>query len=467
MGVLDKSAREQSEMIAQGDISAVELMQETLDHIDQVNPAVNAIVARVERDDLIAQARAVDAGPRKGWMHGLPIAVKDLSNVAGIKTSMGSPVFQDSVAPKDDLMVKRMRDAGAIFIGKTNTPEFGLGSHTFNPVYGATGNAYDPTKSAGGSSGGAAVALARRMVSVADGSDMMGSLRNPAGWNNVYGFRPTWGLVPSEPQGDTFLHQLSTSGPMARSPSDLAALLTTQSGLDPRQPHGLPCQDFLSQMSGGLKGKRLAWLGDWGGALPMEEGILEGSHEALDVMRGLGATVDDLAAPFDVDELWQSWITLRSWSVASGARALYEDAEKRALLKPAAIWEIERGLKMSAAEVHQASVIRSRWFAKTAELFETFDALILPSAQVWPFPIEWVHPTQIAGVEMDTYHRWMQVVIPAGLIGLPVINLPVGFGATGLPLGLQLIGPRQSDAQLLSMGQGWHEETDWPNAKPA
>ena len=467
MGVLDKSAREQSEMIAQGDISAVELMQETLDHIDQVNPAVNAIVARVERDDLIAQARAADAGPRKGWMHGLPIAVKDLSNVAGIKTSMGSPLFKDSVALKDDLMVKRMRDAGAIFIGKTNTPEFGLGSHTFNPVYGATGNAYDPTRSAGGSSGGAAVALARRMVSVADGSDMMGSLRNPAGWNNVYGFRPTWGLVPSEPQGDTFLHQLSTSGPMARCPRDLAALLTTQSGLDPRQPHGLPCQDFLSQMSGGLTGKRFAWLGDWGGALPMEEGILEGSHEALDVMRGLGATVDDLVAPFDADELWQSWITLRSWTVASGARALYDDAEKRALLKPAAIWEIERGLKMSAAEVHQASVIRSRWFAKTAELFETFDALILPSAQVWPFPIEWVHPTQIAGVEMDTYHRWMQVVIPAGLIGLPVINLPVGFGATGLPLGLQLIGPRQSDAQLLSMGQGWHEETDWPNAKPA
>lgn len=467
MGLLDKSAIEQSKLLEAKAISAVELMQETLDHIDDVNPEVNAIVALAERDDLMAQAAQADQVPRKGWMHGLPLAVKDLANAKGFLTTMGSPIFETQMAQKDDLMVQRMRDAGAIIIGKTNTPEFGLGSHTFNPVYGATGNAYDRTKSAGGSSGGAAVALAKRMVSIADGSDMMGSLRNPAGWNNVYGFRPTWGLVPSEPVGDSFLHQLATNGPMARCPRDLAALLSTQSGKDQRQPHGLEGHDFLAEMTGSIKGKRFAWLGDWSGHLPMEDGIIDGSLAAIEQMRKLGADVDDLAAPFSGDQLWESWTTLRSWAVAGSAGALYANPDTKDLLKPAAIWEIERGLAMSALDVHRASVTRSQWFAKAADLFDTYDALILPSAQLWPFPVDWIHPKNIAGVEMDTYHRWMQVVVPAGLIGLPVVNIPAGFGQNGLPLGLQVIGRRSSDAALLSIAQDWHSATDWPNARPA
>lgn len=467
MNLLEKSALEQSKMLADREVSAVELMQETLDQIDRVNPRVNAIVSLADRDVLLAQAKQSDEATRSGWMHGLPLAVKDLTNAVGFLTTMGSPIFKTQMATKDDLMVKRMRVAGAIIIGKTNTPEFGLGSHTFNPIYGATGNAYDETKSAGGSSGGAAVALATRMVSIADGSDMMGSLRNPAGWNNVYGFRPTWGLVPSEPVGDSFLHQLSTNGPMARCPSDLAALLSTQSGKDPRQPHGLEAQDFLAQLSGSLKGKRFAWLGDWGATLPMEEGIIEGSQASLVLMRKMGAIVDEIAPPFNMEQIWDSWITLRSWAVAGSAGALYANQTTRDLLKEAAIWEIERGLNMSAMDVHRASVIRSQWFVKSAQLFETYDAVILPSAQVWPFPKEWIHPQEINGVAMDTYHRWMQVVVPAGLIGLPVVNIPIGFGAKGLPLGLQVIGGRGSDAALLSIAKAWHQDTDWPNTKPA
>lgn len=467
MSLVNKTALELSTLLETRHISAVELMHDTLDRIDAVNPEVNAIVALAERDELLAQAALADRSERKGWMHGIPLAVKDLANAKGFLTTMGSPIFQNQVAQKDDLMVQRMRDAGAIIIGKTNTPEFGLGSHTFNPVYGATGNAYDPTKSAGGSSGGAAVALAKRMVCVADGSDMMGSLRNPAGWNNVYGFRPTWGLVPSEPVGDSFLHQLATNGPMARCPRDLAALLGTQSGKDRRQPHGLTRRDFLAEMDGSIKGKRFAWLGNWGGHLPLEDGIMDGSIAAIDQLRGLGAHVDELAPPFSGDQLWDSWITLRSWAVAGSAGALYANPSTKPLLKPAAIWEIERGLSMSAMDVHRASVTRSQWFAKTSELFETYDALILPSAQLWPFPVDWVHPKDIAGVEMDTYHRWMQVVVPAGLIGLPVVNIPAGFGENGLPLGLQVIGPRSSDAALLSFAQDWHDATDWPNARPA
>jgi len=448
--------------------TAYEKMQFALDAIERHNSRVNAVISLSDPDDLMKQAEAADQVPTEqhGLLHGEPIAIKDLANAAGFETSMGSPIFKKNHVKTDDIMVARMRAAGAIIIGKTNTPEFGLGSHTFNPVHGATGNAYDATRSAGGSSGGAAVALATGMIRYADGSDMMGSLRNPAGWNNVYGMRPTWGLVPSEPLGDSFLHQLATNGPMARCPKDLATLLSVQSGPDTRQPHGLPTADFAKDMDAhGLKGAQIAWLGDWG--LPFDDGIMDISERAVEDLRALGADVTAIDTPFSMDALWESWITLRSWTVASGAGVFYDDPEKRDLLKPAAIWEIERGFAMSAREVHQQSVIRSIWFKKAAQLFETYDALLMPSAQVWPFPIDWVHPTEIAGVQMDTYHRWMQVVIPAGLIGLSVVNLPIGFGAAGLSAGLQLIGGRGQDAKLLGMANDWYHGTPWKDHTPA
>ena len=448
--------------------TAVEKIQSALDAIERHNPRVNAVISLAYPDDLMKQAEAADQVPteQRGPLHGEPIAIKDLVNAAGFETSMGSPIFKKNLVKTDDIMVARLRAAGAIIIGKTNTPEFGLGSHTFNPVHGATGNAYDATRSAGGSSGGAAVVLATGMMRYADGSDMMGSLRNPAGWNNVYGMRPTWGLVPSEPLGDSFLHQLATNGPMARCPKDLATLLSVQSGQDARQPHGLPTADFAKDMDAHvLKGAKIAWLGDWG--LPFDDGIMDISERAVEDLRALGADVTAIDAPFSMDALWESWITLRSWMVASGAGVFYDDPEKRDLLKPAAIWEIERGFAMSAREVHQQSVVRSIWFKKAAQLFETYDALLMPSAQVWPFPIDWVHPTEIAGVEMDTYHRWMQVVIPAGLIGLPVVNLPIGFGAAGLSAGLQLVGGRGQDAKLLGMANDWYHGTPWKDHAPA
>jgi len=448
--------------------TAYEKMQFALDAIERHNSRVNAVISLSDPDDLMKQAEAADQVPTEqhGLLHGEPIAIKDLANAAGFETSMGSPIFKKNHVKTDDIMVARMRASGAIIIGKTNTPEFGLGSHTFNPVHGATGNAYDATRSAGGSSGGAAVALATGMIRYADGSDMMGSLRNPAGWNNVYGMRPTWGLVPSEPLGDSFLHQLATNGPMARCPKDLATLLSVQSGPDARQPHGLPTADFAKDMDAhGLKGAQIAWLGDWG--LPFDDGIMDISERAVEDLRALGADVTAIDAPFPMDALWESWITLRSWTVASWAGVFYDDPEKRDLLKSAAIWEIERGFAMSAREVHQQSVIRSMWFKKAAQLFETYDALLMPSAQVWPFPIDWVHPTEIAGVQMDTYHRWMQVVIPAGLIGLSVVNLPIGFGAAGLSAGLQLIGGRGQDAKLLGMANDWYHGTPWKDHTPA
>ncbi len=464
--ILSQSALQQSAALTSGDLSVAELMQATLEQIAAVNGPVNAIVSLRDADDLMAEARAADAAPRKGWLHGIPMAIKDLANAKGLPTSMGSPLFAGQVAAEDETVVARLRAAGAIIIGKTNTPEFGLGSHTFNPVHGATGNPYDVAKSAGGSSGGAAAALAARMVSVADGSDMMGSLRNPAAWNNVYGMRPSWGTVPSEPIGELFLHQLATLGPMARDPRDLAALLDTMTGADTRQPHGLSPADTLPAMDAELSPQRIGWLGNWGRALPMEDGILAISESAMAELGNLGHSVMALDAPFDADAMWDSWITLRSFAIAAGAEPLYADPDKRRLLKEAAQWEIARGLAMSAMEVNRASVIRSDWFRTAHALFQDYDVLVLPSAQVWPFDVEMVHPTEIAGMAMDTYHRWMQVVVPAGLLGLPVVNVPVGFGENGLPAGVQLIGPRGSDGRLLQLAEQWHQATQWPQKHP-
>lgn len=450
--------------LANGEIGAAELMQATLNRIQSVNGAVNAIVGLRDSDDLMAQARAMDSGPIRGPLHGLPIAVKDLVNVQGVVSTHGSPAFSDVVPDADDLIAARLRAAGAILIGKTNVPEFGLGSHTFNPVYGATRNPYDSSFTAGGSSGGAAVALATGMTALADGSDMMGSLRNPAAWNNVYGFRPSWGRIPGGIGGETFLHRLATLGPMARSPEDIAILLDVMSGPDPRLPYGAPTEPVAPLKADAGNGTRVGWLGDWGGALPMEEGILEICEAGLAVFQSLGCEVDTLLPPFSADEMWQSWITLRSWEVSTSPKIQSAD---RSLLKESAIWEVDRGRAMSAHDVHAASLVRSEWFHTAAELFDTYDVLVLPSAQVWPFDIDLAHPTKIAGQEMDTYHRWMQVVVPVSLIGLPSLAVPTGFGAAGLPMGIQIFGRRGSDANLLALGAAYHAATGWPQKRPA
>lgn len=452
------------EDLRSGTLSAAALMRETLDRIAAVNDRVNAIVALRDADDLMQEAEAADRADTRGPLHGLPIAVKDLVNVRGIVSTQGSPLFRDFVPERDDLLAQRMREAGAILIGKTNVPEFGLGSHSFNPVYGASRNPYNTDLSCGGSSGGAAVALATGMVALADGSDMMGSLRNPAAWNNVCGFRPSIGLVPNEPAGEAYFRQLATLGPMARSPQDIALFLDVLAGPDPRVPgmlngapaHPLPPVD--------CKGLKIGWLGDWGGAYPMEDGILQQCESALEVFRSLGAQVDTLAPPFAAEQIWDSWITLRSWAVAGSLRALQDN---RAALKDTAIWELERGLGFSAMDIHQASEVRSDWFRACAALFGDYDALILPAAQVWPFPVEQPWPKTVAGQQMDTYHRWMETVVPVSLLGLPALALPAGFGEAGLPMGIQLFGPLGADRRVLSIGAAYHDATLWPQQRPA
>ena len=468
MSNLFSSAHDTIEQLSSKEIKASDLMKSTIAQIWEVNDQVNAIVSLREEQDLLSDAEAADQVPmdRRGPLHGLPIAIKDLADAKGLHTSQGSPIFAGQIAQSDALPVARIRAAGAIIIGKTNTPEFGLGSHTFNPVFGTTCNPYDPSRSAGGSSGGAAVALATGMISIADGSDMMGSLRNPAAWNNVYGMRPSWGLVPGEPKEDVFLHSLSTSGPMARNPKDLALLLSVMSGADPRLPFSMSNEGLLPVEPANLSGKRIGWLNDWGGNLEIEPSLLSATSSAVQKFSNMGASVDILPAPFSSAALWESWKTLRSWSMAASYISYFETPHLYDLLKPAVLWEIENGLALSGLDIHNASCLRSDWYAQAARLFEEIDVLVLPSTQIWPFPAEQVHPTHINDVELDTYHRWMEVVIPASLIGLPVVNVPAGFGDAGLPFGLQLIGAKGQDAALLSIAQAWHEAKDWPNVRP-
>ena len=462
MHLLDHDALQLSALLEAREVSAVEVMRATLERIDAFNGDLNAIVNLRGVEALMAEARQMDQTERRGWLHGIPVAIKDMANVEGMVSTQGSPLYTDHLAQQDSLHVLRMRRAGALFIGKTNTPEFGLGSHTFNTVFGATKNPYDTDLSAGGSSGGAAAALASRMVCIADGSDMMGSLRNPAAWCNVYGFRPTWGRVPSDPTGDMYLHQISTNGPMGRSPSDVAALLEVMGGWDIRQPHGLLPMMFVDRIRSVVSGVRVAWLGDWGGAYPMEDGVMDTCNSALELFEQMGCSIVPVSPPYPADRLWKAWTTLRSWSIAGKMAPLYDQPKMRETLKPEIIWEIERGLSLSAMDVHRASEVRSEWFRRTTELFSEYDLLILPSAQTWPFPVDQRYPEQIAGRDMDSYHRWMEVVVPVSLAGLPAMSVPAGFGSNGMPMGLQLIGPPRGDLRVLQISQAWHEATNWP-----
>ncbi|BCY12146.1 amidase [Actinoplanes sp. L3-i22] len=455
--IVGLSAAELSAAIGKQQVSCVEVMTAHLDHIDRVNPAVNAIVALRPRDELLAEAAGKDRllrdGGRQGWMHGFPHAVKDLADVAGLTSSYG---LMPMVADADSLFVERIRAAGAIFIGKTNVPQLGLGSQTYNHVYGTTGNAYDPAKTAGGSSGGAAAAVALRMLPVADGSDFMGSLRNPPGWNNVYGLRPSFGRVPSA-GGDQFVAQGGVEGPIARTATDLELLLRTMAGYDDRAPLSL---DGFTGRAAGPTGK-VAWLGDLGGYLPMEPEVLAVTRAALGHFTALGMTVDtvDELPGLGTDRLWPTWLTYRHWLAGNGVRQVHADPRLRALLKPEALFEYEGLQRLSAIDVFENAELRSRLYEGFRELFATYDYAVLPTAQVMPFDASVHWPESINGTAMPTYHRWMEVTTIGTMINAPVLAVPAGFGASGLPIGLQVIGRNHDDFGLLALAKAWESQT--------
>ena len=461
MQLTDLSADALSRAIHAKEVSCREVMRATLDRIAAVNPRVNAIVNVQDERDLLRQADARDAelarGDSRGWMHGMPQAIKDAAETKGIPTTLGSPLLANHVPRHDALMVERMKAAGCIVVGKTNTPEFGLGSHTFNEVFGVTRNAFDASKSAGGSSGGAAVALATHMLAVADGSDFMGSLRNPAGWNDVYGFRPSQGRVPRWPVADVWVALLSTEGPMGLTVKDVAALLDVQAGWDARTPLAIAAKESFAAKVDDFepRGVRIGWLGDLDGYLAMEPGVADVCGRALARIAEAGGTVEPAALGFAPERVWQTWLVWRRWSVAARIAPHLHDPANRARIKPEALWEYDQGQGLTGMDTVHACAERTAFYSAMLRLFERYDALALPTAQVWPFAAEWRWPREVAGRTMDTYHRWMEVVIYATLAGLPCIAMPAGFGANRLPMGVQLIGRPHGDLGVLQLARAF------------
>ena len=452
-------------------VSCLEVMQAYLERVHRYNPVYNAVVSMVNDDELFGQAehadRALDNDEYWGWMHGIPHAVKDLADAEGLESSRGSRIFAGTIASEDSLHVARIRAQGAIFIGKTNTPEFGLGSQSYNDVHGTTKNAYDPDLTAGGSSGGAASGLATHMLPIADGSDMMGSLRNPAGFNNVIGFRPSKGRVPSVPSNDLFYNRLPTSGPMGRNVEDTIRLLGTMAGYDSRAPLSLrdeiPSYDEFRRTD--LTGFHIGWMGDYDGYLATEPGLLDLCERSLENISAQGAIVENCMPAYDMARLWETWLTLRHWAQAA-RRDLYDNPETRRLLKPEIIWEIEGSFDMPASRIAEAAVARTDWYKALHALFERFDILALPTAQVFPFSADVHWPKSIDDQAMDTYHRWMEVVIGGTLAGVPVVNLPAGFDEQGRPMGLQFIGPMGHDREVLEFAMAYEAHTDYLDQRP-
>ena len=445
-----------SRAIREKEASCVEVMQAYLDRIHKYNGTYNAIVSLQTDDDLLAQAKAADDelanGNYRGWMHGMPHAVKDLTAVRGIPYTSGSPMYRDRIPDQDSAMVARIRNAGAIFIGKTNTPEFGLGSQSYNPIFGATGCAYNPELTSGGSSGGAACGWGTQMLPVADGSDMMGSLRNPGAFNNVIGYRPSTNVMSGR---DLDPRPLSTSGPMGRNTADTIQLLKTIAAKDVGYSF-----DPLD-----LSAQKIAWLGDLDGYLALEDGITQLCDSSLSTVSDTGAHVEAILPNYDFDNLWYSWTTLRHLGRASMQR-FYEDPATRDMLKPEMIREIEQSHILTEGDRARANAYRGEWLRELDRLFMEYDFLAIPTAQVFPYAKTTSWPKQIEGREMDTYHRWMEIVILGSLGGLPVINVPVGFDEQGRPMGIQIMGNFGEDRKVLEFGLAYDQITDFLNMRP-
>ena len=462
-----KDAVELARMIRQKEISAAEVMAAFIAQINRVNPKVNAICTFIGEEAALRAAKQADERLAKneplGVLHGLPIAVKDLVNTAGIRTTLGSPIYKDFVPTEDALMVQRMKAAGAIIIGKTNTPEFGAGSHTFNPVFGATRNPYDLTKSAGGSSGGAAAALATGMLPLADGSDLGGSLRNPASFNNVVGFRVSPGRVPAYPSENVW-GSLAVLGPMARTVADVALLLSAQAGPDARVPISLndPGWMFTRPLERSFKNVRVAWSRNLG-RYPVQPAINETCDKARSVFTALGCQVEDGEPDFrDADEIFQ---TLRAWGVAQSRG---EDLKRhRALMKDTVIWNAEKGLKLTGLDVSRAEFKRTQLYHRVLAFLEKYEFLVLPVTQVAPFPVEWDWVHEINGQKMETYIDWMATCYAITLTGLPAISVPCGFTKEGLPVGLQIVGRHQQDFAVLQLAHAFEQATKFGKTRPA
>ena len=458
------SAIQLASMIRDRKVSAREVMQAHLAQIERVNPTVNAIVTLVA-DRAMADATAADDdlahGRSRGPLHGLPIAHKDLVATKGIRTTQGSPFFRDFVPTVDAPIITLERNAGALTVGKTNTPEFGAGSHTFNTVFGATKNPYDVTRTCGGSSGGAAVALACGMVPIADGSDTGGSLRNPAAFCNVVGFRPSPGRVSA---GRVTWSPLSTSGPMARSVADVALFLSVLAAPDLHNPLVLADDPkrFAGRLDRDVKGTRIAWYRGLGG-LPFETDVRRAVDGARHVFESLGCAVEEAEPDFTgVD---RAFPTIRHLSYHTSYAALAK--QRPDWVKDTIRWEIAEAERQTAADVAHAEVVQDQLYAQVQTFFSRYDFFVLPVTQVMPFDVTMTYPTSVAGVTMDTYIDWMRSCWYVTMMAAPAISVPAGFTASGLPVGLQIVGRPRDDWGVLQMAHAFEQATNHGLRRPA
>ena len=453
------SARDLAALIRSRQVSAREVMTAHLRQIEQINPTINAIVGKLADEDCLALADAADrvmaSDDKVGALHGLPWAFKDLEPAVGLPFTSGSPIYRTYMPFEDSLLVERIRSAGALPIGKTNIPEFGMGSHTYNRVYGTTRNPYDPAKSAGGSSGGAAAALAAGLLPLADGSDLGGSLRNPASFNNVVGFRPSVGLVPTYPSLLPLLG-FGVKGPLARSVADAAFLLSVIAGADPRDPGTYPSDPstFARRLDRSFSGARIAWCPDLGG-LPLDGSVRAVVDQQRRTFEQLGAIVDDVCPDFgDADEIFT---TIRKWRTSTILGPLVH--AHRGQLKPEAIWEIEAGASLTAADVARAMTRHSDFLDRLRRFQERYEFFVCTVSQVPPFDasIDW--PRQVGGAAMDTYIAWMKSAYWVTVTFCPAISVPAGFTPEGLPIGIQIVGRFRQDLAVLQLAHAFEQAT--------
>ncbi|MCP4754475.1 MAG: amidase [Proteobacteria bacterium] len=459
-----KTASELVELIRRKELSAKEVMEAHLKQIEAVNPKVNAIVTLAAEEAMKNAQEADEAlarGEETGPLHGLPVAHKDLLRTKGLRTTFGSPIFEDYVPEKDAIQAQRLKAAGAIRLGKTNVPEFGAGSQTFNEVFGRTLNPYDPTKTCGGSSGGAAVALACGMVPIADGSDMGGSLRNPANFCNVVGFRPSPGRVPEESEMGWF--QFQVLGPMGRTVQDTALMLSAMAGPHPGIPIALTesGSSFSRPLERGFEGVKIAWSPNLG-ELPVDQRVTATIESQRRVFDDLGCRVEEVDPDFtDADEIFQ---VLRAWYAYTTSAGLLEHYRDK--VKDTLIWNIEKGRDLTGKQVGDAESKRTKLFKRVQKMMETYEYLILPVNQVPPFDVEQDYITEIEGVKMDTYIDWMKSCYYVTTIGLPAISVPCGFTPEGLPVGVQIVGRHQSDFSVLQLAHAFEQATGFGKQRP-
>jgi amidase len=454
-------------MIREQKLSAREVMHAHLRQIERVNPKVNAIVTLVDEDKLMEQARAADEliarGDSIGPLHGLPVGVKDLTETAGICTTYGSPLYRDFVPDHDALVVERMKNAGAIVIGKTNTPEFGMGSHTFNPVFGATLNPYDATKTCGGSTGGGAVALACGMVPLASGTDIGGSLRNPANFCNVVGIRPSPGRVPNGSLAQLGWSTLGVSGPMARNVADCALFLGVLAGFDRRSPISIEQSgsQFLKPLGErNFKGVRVAMIKDLG--LPWEPAVKNAFHAQRKIFESLGCIVEEAEPDMrDANECFVAW---RHWAFELQFSEMFDTQPDK--LNAYAHWHVQEGRKLTGPYLSRIEAKRTALYQRMREFMEKYEFLILPVNQVLPFDVTTRYPTEIAGVEMENYIAWMKSTYYISIVGNPALSVPCPFSENGLPIGLQLVGRHNDDWGVLQLGYAFERATTIGERRP-